>query len=111
MGGNRNPGVAAVLSAFVPGLGQIYNGHIGEGVLWMSSGAILAGLVLGLTTDVWRSPGTASVIRPEDTSGLMMVFSLVGFTRLESSMALHDPLCELICAIHQALSLSPSRVQ
>ena len=29
----KNPGVAAVLSFFIPGLGQIYNGQIGMGIL------------------------------------------------------------------------------
>jgi TM2 domain-containing membrane protein YozV len=29
------PGVAALLSFFIPGLGQIYNGDILRGVLWL----------------------------------------------------------------------------
>jgi TM2 domain-containing membrane protein YozV len=29
----KNPGVAAVLSFFFPGLGQIYNGQIGMGII------------------------------------------------------------------------------
>lgn len=29
------PGVAAVLSFFFPGIGQMYKGRIGEGFLWM----------------------------------------------------------------------------
>jgi len=28
----KNPGAAAVLSFFVPGLGQIYNGELGKGI-------------------------------------------------------------------------------
>jgi TM2 domain-containing membrane protein YozV len=31
----RNPGTAAVLSALLPGLGQIYNGDILRGVFWL----------------------------------------------------------------------------
>ena len=31
----RDPGIAAVLSFFVTGLGQIYNGQIGKGILLM----------------------------------------------------------------------------
>jgi TM2 domain-containing membrane protein YozV len=31
----KNPGVAAVLSFFVCGLGQIYNGQIGKGLIMM----------------------------------------------------------------------------
>lgn len=29
----KNPGIAAVLSFFITGLGQIYNGQIGKGIL------------------------------------------------------------------------------
>jgi TM2 domain-containing membrane protein YozV len=29
----KNPGLAAVMSFFIVGLGQIYNGHIGKGLL------------------------------------------------------------------------------
>jgi TM2 domain-containing membrane protein YozV len=31
----RNPWIAAVLSLFVPGLGQIYNGRIIIGIIWL----------------------------------------------------------------------------
>ena len=30
-----NPGVAAILSLFIPGVGQMYKGRVGEGVLWL----------------------------------------------------------------------------
>jgi TM2 domain-containing membrane protein YozV len=30
----KNPGLAAVLSAVIPGLGQIYNGHIFWAIFW-----------------------------------------------------------------------------
>jgi TM2 domain-containing membrane protein YozV len=33
--GEKNPGIAAVLSFFFTGLGQIYNGEIGKGLLMM----------------------------------------------------------------------------
>jgi TM2 domain-containing membrane protein YozV len=41
-GGDRvkNPGVAAVLSFFITGLGQIYNGQIAKGVLFIVIQAI-----------------------------------------------------------------------
>ena len=29
----KNPGLAAVLSFLIPGLGQIYNGEVGKGIL------------------------------------------------------------------------------
>lgn len=40
----RNPGVAAVLSAVIPGLGQIYNGQILWAVVWL---IITPGLWIG----------------------------------------------------------------
>ena len=49
-----NPAVAAVLSFFIPGLGQIYKGRIATGILWFFAVAIgyvmliLPGLVLHL---------------------------------------------------------------
>jgi TM2 domain-containing membrane protein YozV len=36
----KNPGVAAVLSFFITGLGQIYNGQIAKGVLFIVIQAI-----------------------------------------------------------------------
>ncbi|KKG08810.1 hypothetical protein EO95_13750 [Methanosarcina sp. 1.H.T.1A.1] len=30
----KNPGIAAVLSFFIPGLGQIYNGQIMKGIIF-----------------------------------------------------------------------------
>jgi TM2 domain-containing membrane protein YozV len=32
----RDPGLAAVLSAIIPGVGQFYNGRILAGILWPS---------------------------------------------------------------------------
>lgn len=34
----KDPGIAAVLSFFVTGLGQIYNGQIGKGILYIRIG-------------------------------------------------------------------------
>ena len=31
----RNPGIAAVLSFIVPGIGQIYNGRLWWGIFWL----------------------------------------------------------------------------
>jgi TM2 domain-containing membrane protein YozV len=33
--GKPNPGVAAVLSFFIPGVGQIYNGAFLRGIFWL----------------------------------------------------------------------------
>ena len=30
-----NPGIAAVLSFFIPGLGQMYTGNAGAGIVWL----------------------------------------------------------------------------
>lgn len=40
----KNPGLAAVLSFFIIGLGQIYNGQIGKGLL-LFGGAVVSGLL------------------------------------------------------------------
>lgn len=40
----RNPGIAAVLSAIIPGLGQIYNGQILWAIVWF---IITPGLWIG----------------------------------------------------------------
>jgi hypothetical protein len=45
--------IAAMLSVLMPGLGQVYKGHFGEGFLWMFLGmpfALWAGILLGLAT-------------------------------------------------------------
>lgn len=49
----KNPGLAAVLSFLVTGLGQIYNGQIGKGILFMIIQFInwlLLGLLIGFIT-------------------------------------------------------------
>jgi TM2 domain-containing membrane protein YozV len=35
-----SPGVAAVLSFFIPGLGQLYKGNVGGGILWFIAVAL-----------------------------------------------------------------------
>jgi TM2 domain-containing membrane protein YozV len=30
-----SPAVAAILSLFIPGVGQMYKGRVGEGILWL----------------------------------------------------------------------------
>jgi len=56
----KNPGVAAVLSFFITGLGQIYNGQIAKGVLFIIIQAInvllmyvLIGFVTGPIFWIW----------------------------------------------------------
>ena len=37
----KNTGISAVLSFVFPGLGQIYNGQIGKGIMFVLTGSIL----------------------------------------------------------------------
>ena len=49
----KNPGLAAVLSFFYMGLGQIYNGQIAKGVLFMATYTvswILIAVIIGVLT-------------------------------------------------------------
>lgn len=59
----KSPGLAAVLSLVVPGVGQIYNGHLVKGLLlvflalpiaWLSLG-ILIGFVLVPVLYIWAT--------------------------------------------------------
>jgi TM2 domain-containing membrane protein YozV len=38
----RNPGVSLILSFFIPGLGQLYNGQITKGLIFIAIGFFLA---------------------------------------------------------------------
>jgi TM2 domain-containing membrane protein YozV len=38
----RNPGISPILSFFIPGLGQIYNGQITKGLIFIAIGFFLA---------------------------------------------------------------------
>jgi len=56
----KNPGLAAVLSFFFSGLGQIYNGQILKGLLFMAVqvvnfvlAVVVIGLLTGLVVWVW----------------------------------------------------------
>lgn len=44
---NRHPGIAAVLSFIVPGLGQIYNGELGKGFGFVA-GIIISGFLCAI---------------------------------------------------------------
>jgi len=44
----KNPGIAAVLSFLFVGLGQIYNGQIGKGVLFIILGVVCVALMFVL---------------------------------------------------------------
>lgn len=55
---SKNPGLAAVLSFFVVGLGQIYNGQVGKGIaLFIAAGVsgLLCTIIIGfiLLPVVW----------------------------------------------------------
>ncbi len=44
MADEKNPGVAAVLSAIIPGIGQFYNGDFLRGIFWLN---VTPGLWIG----------------------------------------------------------------
>lgn len=48
IGGAGNPGTAAILSALITGLGQIYNGELGKGIALMIIQAINVALMFVL---------------------------------------------------------------
>jgi len=57
----KNEGLAAVLSFFIPGLGQIYNGQIGKGIvvfflfaIFAASIALLIGFILAPVFWIWN---------------------------------------------------------
>lgn len=58
-----SPGVAAVLSLFIPGVGQMYKGRVGEGLLWLLFTPIgyvlfiLPGLILHIICIINASQG------------------------------------------------------
>ena len=52
-GANAPNVIAAVLSIIIPGLGQVYKGHVTSGLIWMLLGMPLAlwiGILLSLAT-------------------------------------------------------------
>ncbi|MCS6860671.1 MAG: hypothetical protein NZT92_10175 [Abditibacteriales bacterium] len=54
----RNPGIAAVLSFFVPGVGQFYNGCFWRGLFWLivTPGLWLGtGGILGWVCHIWSA--------------------------------------------------------
>ncbi len=44
----KSSGIAAIASFFIPGLGQIYNGQIGKGIMYIIIGIIFALLMIVL---------------------------------------------------------------
>jgi TM2 domain-containing membrane protein YozV len=70
----RNPGTAAVLSFFIPGVGQIYNGEFLRGLFWLiitpgfwiSTGGML-GWVCHLLA-AWTAHRRAVVLNARDAS-------------------------------------------
>ncbi len=75
---SRNPVVAAILSALMPGLGQFYNGQWGKGALFFF-GALVAGGGLassGVLSQLEQSLGSGEV--PSDlTQALLLVLLLM----------------------------------
>jgi TM2 domain-containing membrane protein YozV len=79
----KNPAVAAVLSFFWPGLGQIYNGQIGKGVGMMVALAILG--ILTVPLFIHSSHWIAALLYdPKEIPGPMWIwiFLTIGLTAL-----------------------------
>jgi TM2 domain-containing membrane protein YozV len=54
--------VAVVLSALVPGIGQIYLGEILRGIIWLVGLVIVAVIVSQGTVEGWVSPVMAGLL-------------------------------------------------
>jgi len=59
----KNPSIAVVLSFFWPGLGQIYNGEIGKGILFLIAAGVSAGLMWVLIGFYLYSAANSKLIR------------------------------------------------
>jgi len=69
----RDPGLAAVLSAIIPGVGQFYNGRILAGILWL---IITPGLWIG-TGGLLRWCATSALPTP-----LTAMLAITGYVSL-----------------------------
>ena len=58
----KNPGLASVLSFFIPGLGQIYNGEIIIGIAFLVIEILLAGVGLTLVRTLRLKEGIAFIL-------------------------------------------------
>lgn len=74
---NLNPAIAAFLSAFVPGLGQFYNGQWGKGALFFFGALLVAGGLMssGSLDRLEQSLGAGEV--PGDFSQLLSLALLL----------------------------------
>lgn len=50
----KSPGLAAVLSFFIPGLGQVYCGRLGRGALFFLGSFLLVPIVIGFGIWIWN---------------------------------------------------------
>ena len=82
----KSSGLAAVLSFFWCGLGQIYNGQIGKGLAMMAAHPIL--LVLGLMISFFGGCSTAAVATTPDERGAAGAVFLLGLLLLSAAFAL-----------------------
>ena len=78
----RDPGVAAVLSAIIPGIGQFYNGRILAGILWLRFDAATCARhngVEGCTNRLkqWRGVATRYEKRAVNYQAAVIIASLM----------------------------------
>ena len=53
MGADKSPALACILSLFIVGLGQMYNGRIGKGIAMMLGAIVLWSIMLGWIIQIW----------------------------------------------------------
>ncbi len=88
----KNPGTAAVLSFFVPGVGQIYNGEFLRGIFWLITRPIVWLVVMPLQYLFGGSQTAAPVAKqiPARANSSQGTSSTEKLQQLSKLRALHD---------------------
>ncbi|MBI4400569.1 MAG: hypothetical protein HY581_02915 [Nitrospirae bacterium] len=77
----RSPGVAALLSAVLPGLGQFYNRQWGKGLGFLLGVLLLLGALLSMA-DLEKLRQSAAAGAPPENIGLLFLLILLLFALL-----------------------------
>jgi TM2 domain-containing membrane protein YozV len=70
MNTGKSPGLAALLSFLIPGVGQIYNGEVVKGILMFFGSALLWYFYLGWTVWIWSMVDAYMVAQDSSGSGI-----------------------------------------
>lgn len=68
--------MAVVLSALVPGVGQIYLGEILRGVIWLAGLVVVAVIVSQGTVEGWVSPVMAGLLSVSAAADAAVIWRL-----------------------------------